>query len=170
MFFFVVSLFLQDGAVILKTITNDWGANLTPSPKKTDFVYTCVSETGANTKVKINGVTSYKCVPGKGCKKHQCHFQAHSTSHLFRMFCKGHPALAPIVHTECIYRKLRLFFAAKPTLRWEMWNMTDFALKICLNYRRHSAIRFHSDEISPCHLRKKLRATILMVWFPLGGK
>ena len=28
------SLFLQDGAVILKTITDDWGANLTPSPKK----------------------------------------------------------------------------------------------------------------------------------------
>ena len=110
------SLFLQDGAVILKTITDDWGANLTPSPKKNDFVYKCVREAGAHIKVKINGATSYECVPGKGCKKHQRHFQAHSTSLLFRMFCKGRPAIAPIV-TEYIYRKMRPFFAAKPILR-----------------------------------------------------
>ena len=111
------SLFLQDGAVILKTITDDWGVNLSNTkPKKNDFVYKCVREAGAHIKVKINGATSYECVPGKGCKKHQRHFQAHSTSLLFRMFCKGHPVLAPIV-TEYIYRKMRPFFAAKPILR-----------------------------------------------------
>ena len=70
-------------------------------------------------KVIINGSGSYECVPGKGCQKHQRHFQAHSTSLLFRMFCKGNAALAPIV-TEYIYRKMRPFFAAKPTLRWEV--------------------------------------------------
>ena len=107
---------LQDGAIILTTISNDWGANLTPSPKKQDFVYKCVREPGAHIKVVINGVGSYECVPGKGCEKHQRHFQAHLTAVLFRMFCKGHPAIAPIV-TEYIYRKMRPFFASKPYLR-----------------------------------------------------
>ena len=36
-------------------------------------------------------------MPEKGCKKHQYHFQAHSTAVLLRMICKGHPAIAPTV-------------------------------------------------------------------------
>ena len=64
------------------------------------------------------------CMPGKGCEKHQRHFQAHSTALLFRMFCKGHPAIAPIV-TEYIYRKMWPFFASKPYLRWERCYLTD---------------------------------------------
>ena len=111
-----VSLFSQDGPVILRTITHDWASNLTPSAKKNDFVFKCVREAGAHQKITINGVSSYECVPGKGCQKHQRHFQAHSTALLFRMFCKGHPGLATIV-TEYIYRKMRPFFASKPTLR-----------------------------------------------------
>jgi len=106
----------EDGPVILRTITHDWASNLTPSAKKNDFVFKCVREAGAHQKITINGVSSYECVPGKGCQKHQRHFQAHSTALLFRMFCKGHPGLATIV-MEYIYRKMRPFFASKPTLR-----------------------------------------------------
>ena len=101
---------------VLKTTTQDWASNLTPSAKKNDFVYKCVRERGAHTKITVNGVSSYECVPGKGCQKHQRHFQAHSTGLLFRMFCKGHPALTSIV-TEYIFRKMRPFFASKPSLR-----------------------------------------------------
>ena len=91
---FVVCLFLQGSTVILKTITNDWGAYLTPSAKKYDFVYKYARKPGAHTKITINGVSLHKCVPGKGCQKYQHRFQVHSTALQIRMFCKGHDALA----------------------------------------------------------------------------
>ena len=74
-------------------------------PPKKDFVYKCVREPRASIKVIIKGVESYECVPGKGCEKHQRHFQAHLTAVVFGMSSKGHPAIAPIV-TEYIYRKI----------------------------------------------------------------
>ena len=136
-------------------ITTDWRANLTPSANKNDFVYKCVQEPGVHWKVNNHRNCSIhpeyfsdkklshmsmpkviiKCVPGKGCQKHQRHFQAHSTSLLFRMFCKGNAALAPIV-TEYIYRKMRPFFTAKPTLRWEVTNLTDV-----LHQRRYISLQ-----------------------------
>ena len=39
---FVVSMLLQDGAVILKTMSDNWGSNITLSQKKIEFVYKCV--------------------------------------------------------------------------------------------------------------------------------
>ena len=73
---FVVSLFSQDGTVILRTITHDWASNLTLSAKKNDFVFKCIREAGAH-----KNITS------------------------------------------------------KPSLRWDMWNLTDVALKINFQVR-----------------------------------
>ena len=52
---------LQDRALILKTIFNNWGANLTRAPRNTPFVYKCVREPSEDIQVIISGVGLHEC-------------------------------------------------------------------------------------------------------------
>ena len=107
MFFnlFVLSMFMKDNFKLL-------GCKFYAQLQEKSLCLQMRREPRAHTMVFINGVGFYKCIPWKGCEKHQQLFQAHSMPVLFRKFCKGHPAIAPVV-TEYIYRKIMAGFTNK---------------------------------------------------------
>ena len=135
----------QGGKIVLKEVNNHWSDNLIPSPNKKDIIFQHIKGPGLHSYVEQpNGEKKYVCSPQAECRPHQCHFMKNTTTALYKHFLQMYPlrrgkscstewnmfstqpfiietltlfiCLIVGIVTLFLYRKLKPFFACKPSL------------------------------------------------------
>ena len=130
---------------MLREVKEHWSDNLVPSPNKKDIIFQHIKGPGLHSYVEQpNGVKKYVCSPQAQCGSHQRHFMKNTTTALYKHFLQMYPlrrgkscspewemlTMQPFlietlivliflivgIVTFYLYRKMKPFFACKPSL------------------------------------------------------
>jgi len=130
---------------VLREVKEHWSDNLVPSPNKKDIIFQHIKGPGLHSYVEQpNGVKKYVCSPQAQCGSHQRLFMKNTTTALYKHFLQMYPlrrgkscspewemlTMQPFlietlivfvflilgIVTFFLYRKMKPFFACKPSL------------------------------------------------------